>query len=101
MFRVVTAREGKRGDNWSPDMPKRKKVNPPMGRRLVDEPDAAVFLDTTVGRLKQNRYRPTFSLPWVRVGTAVRYDLADLEQFIREHRVVPQVDETPSAGRGA
>ena len=61
-------------------------------RRLVRDTEAAAILGTTPGTLKQERHSPTWGLPWVRLGRAVRYDLGDLEAFIAGHRTTPEAE---------
>jgi hypothetical protein len=60
--------------------------------RLVKPAEAAAFLRTTTANLKIQRCRPTWGIPYVKIGTAVRYDLNDLEEFIRRRTVRPDTD---------
>jgi hypothetical protein len=62
-------------------------------QRLLDTDEAAAFLGTSPGTLKVERCRPTWGLPWVRLGKrGVRYDLGDLEAFIAAHRNRPDTE---------
>jgi predicted DNA-binding transcriptional regulator AlpA len=54
--------------------------------RLIDEKEAARYLRLSVQTLRNWRaqHRPP---NYVRLGRAIRYDIAELEDFIRESRV--------------
>ena len=52
--------------------------------RLVDEHKAAAF-GLSVKTLRRWRWAGR-ELPFVKLGSAVRYDLADLHEYIAEHR---------------
>ena len=59
---------------------------------LVDEREAARRIGMSVAFLRADRYRGhvgarTPGPPFYRVGKAVRYDVADLEQWLAERRV--------------
>ncbi len=59
---------------------------------LVDERAAAAHLGVSVACLRADRCRGhvggrTPGPPWYRVGRAVRYDIADLEQWLATRRV--------------
>ena len=59
---------------------------------LVDERAAAAHLGVSVAFLRADRCRGhvgghTPGPPWYRVGRAVRYDLADLDQWLATRRV--------------
>jgi hypothetical protein len=55
--------------------------------RLVDEKIAAEILDVTPGTLSVWRCTRRYPLPYVRVGRAIRYRIADLERFIASRTV--------------
>ena len=57
--------------------------------RLVTEAEAAAILSTTPGTLKQDRHAGGFGLPFVRLGRAIRYDLAEIERYIEANTVRP------------
>ena len=49
--------------------------------RLVDEKLAAEILGITPGTLSVWRCTRRYRLPYVKIGRAVRYDLAQLQEF--------------------
>jgi len=53
--------------------------------RLVDEHEAAAILGLSVKTLRRWRWAGR-ELPFVKLGSAVRYDLADLQAYIDGHR---------------
>ena len=55
--------------------------------RLLSPPDAAAYLATTPGTLKVYRSTKAHRIPYVKIGTAVRYRLKDLDRWIAKHRV--------------
>ena len=54
---------------------------------LVDEKVAAEILGITPGTLSVWRCVRRYPLPFVKIGKAVRYRMADLEQFIESRTV--------------
>jgi hypothetical protein len=62
-------------------------------RRMVTEREAAEFLGFSCGFLRASRLRNPRCAgpPHIRVGRAVRYDLRDLEDWVREHRLTALV----------
>ena len=52
------------------------------GRTLLNENEAAAFLDTTIGTLQVWRSTGRYGIPFVKIGRSVRYKLADLEAWI-------------------
>ena len=62
-------------------------------RRLVKEREAAEFLGLSCGFLRASRLRNPRGAgpPYIRVGRAVRYDLRDLEDWVRERRLTALV----------
>jgi len=73
-------------------MAKTKTAPTETKRRLVCEIEAAAILGTTPGTLRQERHTPTWGLSWVKLGRAVRYDLAALEAFIASRTITPDPD---------
>ena len=62
---------------------------------LVTEREAARILKVSRSFLAQSRMNGTLrnytpGPPWVRVGRAIRYDLRDLEDWVRENRESPR-----------
>jgi hypothetical protein len=55
----------------------------------VDEKQAAEILGVTAGTLSVWRCTRRYPLPYVKIGRAVRYRMADIERFI-ESRTVAQ-----------
>jgi hypothetical protein len=60
---------------------------------LVDEKRAAEILGITPGTLSVWRCVRRYSLPYTKIGRAVRYRIEDLEQFIRSRTVTGEVQE--------
>jgi hypothetical protein len=60
-----------------------------MTPKLVDAQNAAEILGTTPGNLAQWRIHRRYDLPWVKVGSRVMYDLADLVAFIESRKIRP------------
>jgi hypothetical protein len=52
---------------------------------LLDERAAAEFLGLQPNTLSVWRSTRRYPLPWVRVGSRVRYRMRDLEEFVRAH----------------
>jgi len=68
-------------------------------RRLLTETEAAEYLGTTPGTLKQDRHVPGFAIPFVRLSRkAVRYDIRELDRVIAERTVRPEPVETAAGG---
>jgi excisionase family DNA binding protein len=56
-----------------------------MAQRLLDGKQAAEYLGTTLRHLEDLRYRR--SLPFVKLGGKVRYDVKALDRFITTHTI--------------
>ncbi len=61
---------------------------------LVNEKKAAEYLGTSAATLRVLRCNGATKKgmqvpPYVKLGKAVRYDLADLEAYVQAHRVTP------------
>jgi hypothetical protein len=61
-------------------------------KRVMNEKDAAVYLDMSVSWLRQsrmdgNREHRTAAPPFVRLGRAVKYLREDLDLWLNENRV--------------
>ena len=54
---------------------------------LLDERQAAEFLNVTAGTLSVWRCTRRYPLPYIKVGRLVRYRLADLEAFLASRTV--------------
>jgi len=62
-------------------------------RRLVSEREAAKYIGFSVSYLRQSRMNGnlrgrTPAPPYIRIGRSVRYDIADLDNWIDERRVI-------------
>jgi hypothetical protein len=68
--------------------------------KLISTKQAAEMLGTTEGTLKSWRSRET-GPKWVKLGAAVRYDVADLLDYIRRNTHVPSVRALVEDHRGA
>ena len=53
---------------------------------LLTAAEAATFLRVSVGTLTQWRCTARVKVPFVKVGSLVRYQLADLARFVQERR---------------
>jgi predicted DNA-binding transcriptional regulator AlpA len=64
-----------------------------MPRRLVKEREAAEFLGLSRAFLRASRLRNPRCAgpPYIRVGRAVRYDVRDLEDWVKDHRLTSVV----------
>lgn len=67
--------------------------NPRPVRRLVSEREAARYIDFSVSYMRQSRMNGnlkgrTPAPPYIRIGRSVRYDIADLDNWIDERRVI-------------
>jgi len=60
-----------------------KSVNPILPTSdLLNEVQAAVILDTSVGTLQVWRSTGRYKIPFIKIGRNVRYKRADLEAWI-------------------
>lgn len=64
----------------------------PAASSLLTPDEAARILTVAPGTLMIWRSTGRYSLPFTKVGGAVRYRLEDLEQFLRSRTVDPSVD---------
>ena len=69
-------------------------VPPPA---LVNEVGAASILGLSVKTLRRWRWAGKPDLPFHKIGSAVRYDLADLTSFIKAGRRTSTSDPGPEA----
>lgn len=53
-------------------------------QRLTDKEGAATYLDTTVSHIDRLVYER--KIPYFKVGGKVRFDLTDLDRWLRNHR---------------
>lgn len=56
---------------------------------LIDEHEAAEFLNVPVTRLRMDRHRKQ-GAPFIKLGRTVRYDTDDLRRFICDCRIMPE-----------
>lgn len=68
---------------------------------LVDEKAVAEMLGISIPLVRKWRFFNTGGPPYVKLGRAVRYDLADVEAFLRARRVAPVGDGVKTAARRA
>ncbi len=54
---------------------------------LIKTNEAAAILNCTKRKLEADRVYNR-GLPFIRIGRSVRYDLADIKEFIAAHRIV-------------
>ncbi|HEV7675914.1 MAG TPA: helix-turn-helix domain-containing protein [Candidatus Angelobacter sp.] len=67
--------------------------------KLISTKQAAEMLGTTVGTLKSWRSRG-LGPKWVKLGSAVRYDVEELLDFIKRNTRVPSVRALVEDRRG-
>jgi hypothetical protein len=63
------------------DTPAQLAVNPETAASLIDSTTASLNKDRCVGHL---------GIPYVKAGRKVVYRLADLEAWLKSHRITPQ-----------
>lgn len=61
----------------------------PAQKHLLNEAEAAAFLDVSQQTLAVWRSTGRYKLPFTRIGRSIRYKLADLEAFIESRTVTP------------
>src|SRR5688572_17483924 len=64
--------------------------NAPANTHAINERDAAVYIDMSVAFLRASRCATregTPGPPFIRIGRAIRYLRADLDAWLRAHRV--------------
>lgn len=81
--------------NNYPDSGDAEAISSAPPRRLLKEQETAKYLGMSVAFLRKSRMSGsraghTPGPPWVRLGRSVRYDLADLDQWIADNRRVPK-----------
>jgi predicted DNA-binding transcriptional regulator AlpA len=59
--------------------------------QLCNTEDTAAHLALQAATLAQMRWRGDRSLPWVKLGKAVRYKLSDIEAYIEKNTVSEEV----------
>ena len=69
------------------------------GNKLVNEREAARILCVSPGTLSVWRSTRRWPLPFVRVGSAIRYSVAALEKFVAERTIVPEPKTTRPRAR--
>ena len=67
-------------------------------RRMLTQKEAAQIIGVSVHTLEMWRWQKTYPLPYLKIGTLVRYRMRDIDAFL-ETRRMPGVPEKP-IGRG-
>ena len=57
-------------------------------RQLLNEADAAFYICMSRAWLRLARMRKT-GLPFIKIGRSIRYDVADLDEFLKTNKVKP------------
>jgi len=57
-------------------------------RQWVSEKEAAVMLGVSLSKLRSDRHKHK-GIPYTKFGKAVRYELADLFEFMSEAKIFP------------
>ncbi len=78
------------------------ETHPPVQRRLISDPEAATYLGVSLsflrqGRMEGRRANRSPGPPFVKLGTAIRYDLQDLDAWIAANKseVAPGAPPAP------
>lgn len=58
--------------------------------KLLSAGETAEILGLKESTLAQKRWRGDLSLPWIKLGTAIRYKLSDIEDFIERCTVTKE-----------
>jgi hypothetical protein len=57
--------------------------------KLVTEVELSELINRSVQTLRNDRHRHR-GLPYIKIGRSIRYDLADVEAYLNECRVIPE-----------
>ena len=57
-------------------------------RQLLTETEAALYINMSRPYLRKQRSDKT-GLPYIKIGRAIRYDLVDLDEFLKTRKVRP------------
>jgi hypothetical protein len=57
-------------------------------RTLIDEKQLAKIIKRSVQTLRNERCQGR-GLPYIRIGRSIRYDIADVERYLKIHRIDP------------
>jgi excisionase family DNA binding protein len=60
-----------------------------ISNSMLTTKEAAEFLGIRPSTLNVWRSSGTVNVPYIRVGTAIRYRLSDLEEYVSKRRVMP------------
>ena len=60
-----------------------------QNRQYVTETELAEMIQRSVQTLRNDRHRRR-GLPYIKIGRSIRYDLADVEAYLNECRVIPK-----------
>jgi excisionase family DNA binding protein len=87
--------------SWNPNEAplEREKESPCTTQRLVDVQAAAMYLAVSVSTLYGWVWQRR--IPFVKIGRALRFDLADLESFIAVNKTSTRRNPRASAGIAA
>jgi hypothetical protein len=58
-------------------------------RTLIDEKKLAEIINRSVQTLRNDRCQGR-GLPFIRIGGSIRYDLADVERYLKQNRIDPE-----------
>lgn len=59
--------------------------------QLLDQKMAATYLGTTVASMNTLRAQSKLNIPFVRFGRRIKYRREDLDAWIEQNRVIPEV----------
>ncbi len=60
-----------------------------MNAKYITEKEAAVRTGFSVSKLQKDRHYRR-GLSYVKVGSAVRYDITDIDKFMEQHKIAPK-----------
>ncbi len=63
-----------------------------LGKELLKETEVARLLNCHVQSLRNSRFSGK-GLPFYKIGKSVRYDPADIERYLQDHRIEPEKDQ--------
>lgn len=56
---------------------------------LLSTEDAAIYLGISSRTLETWRCKQRYDIPYVKIGSVVRYKISDLDDYIRKNTIIP------------
>ena len=63
-----------------------------MEKKYVNEKEVSELFGIPRGSLSNDRWLKR-GLPWVRIGTRIRYSISDINKYIEDNRFVPKQED--------